>query len=149
MRASRLSHAVFLTALGFFAACALGDDHKALPSCTQLEGQVVTLRGKVSKVWDNMPPDADFGEELVLDPMETVLLLTLSRPLCGAPENSKQNRPVVQPEVTIVEIVPSGDAIADELQSSIGKTRTITGTLSENVWWRYKATMQIAVTSLR
>ena len=149
MRASRFANAIVLAVLGLFAVCALGDDHKALPSCTQFEGQVVTLRGKVSKSWDNMSPDTDFGGELVLDPKETVLLLTLRRPICSAPETSGQNRPVVQPEVTIVELVLSDNASAEEAHSYIGKTRTITGTLSENVWWHYKATMQIAVTSLK
>jgi hypothetical protein len=31
------------------------------------------------------------------------------------------------------------------MRSYIGKTRTIAGQLTENVWWHYKATMQIAV----
>jgi hypothetical protein len=145
MRAPRFPLAITFTILGFVTANALGDDHKALPSCTQLEGQVVTLRGKVSEAWDNMSPDEDFGDELVLDPMETVLLVTLHNPICRAPEVAIQNRPVVQSEVTIVEIVLSDNMSAEERRSYIGKMRTIAGKLSENVWWHYKATMQIAV----
>ena len=134
-----------ITSLGLLAACALAGDRKPLPPCTQLEGQVVALRGKVSEVWDNMSPSEDFGEEIVLDPMETVLLLTLQHPICSAPENSK--KPVMQREVTILELVLSGSASLEDKRSYIGKTRTFSGRLSENVWWHYKATMQIVATS--
>jgi len=143
MRMQRYIKAFVLPLLGFFATCALGDDHKSLPSCTQLEGKVVTLRGKVSEAWDNMSPDEDLGVELVLDPMETILVMILPSPICRAPEKSK--RPVVQSEVTEVEIVLSDNASAKYRRSHVGQVRTITGKLSENVWWHYRATMQIAV----
>src|SRR3982750_3710972 len=110
MKTWRFRQATGLMILATYAACAAGDDRKAIPSCDQLEGQTVTLRGKVSEAWDNKSPNADFGEEFVLDPMETVLLVTLRRPICSAPENSNQNRPVVQAAVTIVEIVPGENA---------------------------------------
>jgi hypothetical protein len=151
MKASRNLLALGLAGVWVFAAPALCKDHKALPSCAELEGRTITLRGKVSEEWDNMDPDTDFGEggELVLDPMETVLLVKLRRPICTAPEHSAQNRPVVQSEVTIVEIVLSGSTGAEERRSYVGKVRTIAGTLSENVWWHYSATMRIAATSIR
>lgn len=109
----------------------------------------MTLRGKVSLVGDNMSPDTDFGDRIVVDPKEEIVIVTLRRPICIAPEDSSQTRPVVQPMVTVVELIPA-DGMSDELvRSHLGKVRTVEGNLSTNVWWHYKATMRIEAQNIK
>jgi hypothetical protein len=107
----------------------------------------VTLHGTVTTTFDNVSPGTDLGDELALDPMEEVTLVTLRQPVCLAPENS--SRPVIQPSVTVVELVSGDDVAWTNARRHVGKLRTIEGTLSENVWWHYKATMRLSVTSIR
>jgi hypothetical protein len=138
-----------LAVLGALAASALAGDWQPTPPCSQLEGQTVTLRGTVSRVGDNMSPDTDLGDRLVVDPKEEIVIVTLRHPICIAPEDSTQARPVVQPLVTLVELIPA-EGMSDELlRSHLGKVRTVEGTLSTNVWWHYKATMQIVAMSIK
>jgi hypothetical protein len=94
-----------------------------------------------------MSPDADFGDRLVVDPKETVVVVTLRRPICTADE-AASHRPVVQPHVTVVELVLTENQEPEMLRSHVGHVRTIKGQLAENVWWHYKATMQIIVESI-
>jgi hypothetical protein len=112
---------------------------------------MTTLRGKVSLTTDNVAPGTDFGlgeGVIVLDPMEEVVLMTLRRPLCSADEAMTKPRPVVQDEVTIVELSPSGTLRQEDICVHAGHVRTVEGTLSENSWWHYRATMRIAVTRI-
>lgn len=112
-----------------------------------MEGRDVTLRGKISETYDNLWPGEDFGNELVLDPQETVFLLTLRQPVCLALSPSRQSRPVVQPRVTIVELLVNDAEAARALRAQAGKTTKVEGKISENVWWHYKATMRLVVKS--
>ncbi len=86
---------------------------------------------------------------LVLDPMEEVVLVTLRHPICVVPDNSSHTRPVVQSSVTVVELILGDGVGANNIRSHSGKVRTIEGTLSENVWWHYKATMRISANSIK
>ena len=117
-----------------------------VPSCAQLIGQTVKLRGKVSQSLDNI--DADFGEDIVLDPVVEVLLVRLHRPICLFDADAS-SRPVTQTKVTVVELVPGGTLSWADLRSHVGRRGVIEGTLSENEVWHYKATMRIAVTHVR
>ena len=149
MRTAYAPNVLMITGLGALAASALAGDRQETPPCSQLEGQRVTLRGKVSRVGDNMSPDTDFGDRLVLDPKEEIVIVTLRRPICIASEDSSQTRPVVQPMVTVVELI-FGDGMSEEVvRSHLGKVRTVEGTLSTNVWWHYKATMRIEAESIK
>lgn len=146
MRSSRLSGALMIIASSGLVASAQSADRAGSPPCTQLEGQIATIRGKVSVEYDNMDPETDFGDRLVLDPMEEVFLVTLHHPICVTDETSP--RPVVQDKVTIVELSLDELPNAEDFRRHVGHVRKIEGKLFENVWWRYKATMRIAVTKI-
>jgi hypothetical protein len=102
----------------------------------------------LSEEWDNSAPGQDYGDQLALDPMDSVLLLTLRSPVCHAVPPSIQNRPVVEPDVTIVELLVKDDVTGRALRAHRGKTTKIEGKISENVWWRYKATMRLEVQTI-
>jgi hypothetical protein len=147
MKSPRVPRSLAFIGLAVFASSAPGGDRKAAPLCAELAGQLVTLRGEVSRAVDNMSPDTDFGDRLVVDPMESVVVVTLRRPICTAGE-AASDRPVVQSNVTVVELVLSETQEPEVLRSHVGHVRTIKGQLAENVWWHYKATMQIIVQSI-
>jgi hypothetical protein len=67
-----------LSATLLLAAAIAGNasTRKPLPSCVSLEGESATLRGEVPKAWDHMWPGEDIDDAVVLDPMESVYLLT-------------------------------------------------------------------------
>src|SRR4051812_13274342 len=109
MRSSFIPRALVSSGLCVLAASTGASDRPLTPPCSQLEGQAVTLHGTVTTTFDNVSPGTDLGDELALDPMEEVTLVTLRQPVCLAPENS--SRPVIQPSVTVVELV-SGDDVA-------------------------------------
>ena len=118
------------------------------PACSDLAGKVVSLRGKISRKHDHMSPDADFGDALVIDPMEDVLLMTLPRPLCAI-DSESSNRPVVESGVTIIELSPRTAREWNAIRRHVGHEKIIEGTLSENVWWHYEATLKMDVQRVR
>jgi hypothetical protein len=148
MRASRFPYALSLAGVVTFAASTLPAAHPPIPLCSQLEGQPATLRGRVVLTIDNISPDTDFGETIVLDPMVRIALLRLRRPVCIADEAVIRNRVAVQDEVTVVELLLSEGINLEDIGSQARKIRTVEGILSVNVWWRYKATMLMTVTHI-
>jgi len=81
------------------------------------------------------------SNEVVLDAWQHVFVLTLKAPICSNSEPSSIHRVVTSPEVLAVEVVPGEGLTPADLQSRLGKVMTVRGTLSENVWWHYKAAL--------
>jgi hypothetical protein len=145
---SRITRAVMLLSLSAIAASTTRMGQASLTPCAELEGRTVGLRGKVSQARDNAPPDFSSDAPIIIDAWERVVVLTLRRPICSADHSSKSDRPVVQPEVTIVELVPKGSVTQEDLQVLVGRVAKLEGVLSENVWWHYRATLRMAVTKV-
>src|SRR5690348_13145385 len=85
MKSSRIHIGIALCALVMAArgSHSTNSAYTASVSCSQLEGRTMTLRGKITRAWDNAWPEDNDDDALVLDPKETVLLLSLRRPLCS------------------------------------------------------------------
>jgi hypothetical protein len=134
-----------LAALLGAATCATETQAATLPSCTEVEAKLVTLRGTLSTVIDNAP--AANYPAVVLDPSERIFVLTLKSPLCGNDPNSNDS-PVTQLKVVTIEVLPGNSLPRSALQSRVGKVITIRGTLSKNPWWRYRAALLLTATEI-
>jgi hypothetical protein len=73
----------------------------------------------------------------------------LRRPLGAAVDGKVAERPVIQEQVTVIDLVLPDGQDWTGFSKHIGHARTIEGTLGANEWWHYGATVKMTVKSIR